>query len=378
MFLFERLFGLAAYMTILILVCFLLVKTNLSLKASLRFYLLCLCIMAFFYKPYVTADLYRIYEKVDYFSTIPFVEFWRHFIVGSDTPAARLLYWCIGKIGVKALLPTYSAFVCYSLIFYVINKTSELFSISKRNVACVLFFVMTTSIYISVIGGIRMMTSICFIMFGYFRGTVEKKFGIIDILFYVISILTHSMSFVIIGICILVSLFDSGRKALQRIGYVLIIAVAGVALSANISTTVNNLYEKFLAYIFGDKHSDSWEYLMGAFIIILLLLSFLEFRPIRKDKNHRLLRSYNTASLLFIVIAVCFCFEFSIFYRFGAQLAVLFSAPAMLVALEERGSKTNSFISRIGFKNAMILLSMIIAAISCTRGSLSSLKFFEL
>ena len=117
---------------------------------------------------------------------------------------------------------------------------------------------------------------------------------------------------------------------------------------------------------------------MGAFIIILLLLSFLEFRPIRKDKNYRLLRSYNTASLLFIVIAVCFCFEFSIFYRFGAQLAVLFSVPSMLVDLEERGSKTNSFISRIGFKNAMILVSIIIAAISCARGALSSLKFFEL
>lgn len=117
MFLFERLFGIAAYMTILILVCFLLVKTNLSRKASLRFYLLFLCVMAFFYKPYVTADLYRIYETIDYFSTIPFAEFWRRFIVGSDIPAARLLYWCIGKTGVKALLPTFSAFVCYSLIF---------------------------------------------------------------------------------------------------------------------------------------------------------------------------------------------------------------------------------------------------------------------
>ena len=169
MFLFERLFGIATYMTILIFVCFLLTKTNLSLKATLRFYLLCLCIMAFFYKPYVTADLYRIYETTDYFTKMPFVEFWRRIIVGSEKPAAYLLYWCIGKTGVKALLPTFSAFVCYSLIFYVINKTSELFAISMRNVACVLFFVMTTSIYISVIGGIRMMISISLIMFSYFR-----------------------------------------------------------------------------------------------------------------------------------------------------------------------------------------------------------------
>lgn len=54
----------------------------------------------------------------------------------------------------------------------------------------------------------------------------------------------------------------------------------------------------------------------------------------------------------------------------GGRLACLSTAKTE--------TRSISFISRIGFKNAMILLSIIIAAISCARGSLSSLKFFEL
>lgn len=378
MFLFERLFGIGTYMLILSLVCFLLEKTNISCRSILRFYLLCLCCMAFFYKPYKTADLYRIYEQMNSFSSINFNSFWKEFAVESSIPIARLMYWFFSKIGINELLPAFSAFFCYSLIFYIIRKTKQIYDISNQTVATVLFFIMTTSMYISVIGGIRMMIALAMITFGYFRMTVEKKIRIIDILFLIASIFIHAMSLVAIGICTVALLFDSDKSIAKKIGYALIVLTAGGIFVTKFSNTVRGVYEKFLVYIMGAKHSDPWEYLMGFFIIITLLLILLETRYIQKTDKYLGVNKSNIAAGLCIVLAIAFCSEFSIFYRFGGHLAVMFAIPAMMVSIEKTKGQSSLLFKGVSLRSVVILLSCIIAVISCTRGSLSSLKFFEL
>lgn len=378
MFFLERIIGISIYMLVLILVCFILVKTNITCKSTLRFYLLCLCIMAYFYKPYVTADLYRIFKQMDYFSTMDFDLFWNDFALGSSIPISRLLFWLFGKTGNNALLPTFSAFFCYSLIFYIIRKTKQLYDISNKTVAIVIFFTMTTSMYISVIGGIRMMIALSMITFSYFRATVEKKITIIDILFLAASIFIHAMSFVVIGIIVLTLLFDSNKNVLKKIGYALVIGIIGGLFVVKFSDTVYGLYQKFLDYVFGDKHSDIWEYLMGFFIIVTLLLIFLEFRYIQKDSVCLKVNKCNFAAVLCISLAICFCFEFSIFFRFGGHLAVMFAIPSMMISLEKTKGKSSLFFKGIDLRTVVVLFSCVIAAISCTRGSLCSLKFFEM
>lgn len=378
MFLFERIFGICTYMLVLIFACFILVKTSISCKSVFRFYLFCLCIMAFFYKPYVTADLYRIFEQMAYFSSLDFDLFWKDYVLNSSSPASRLLFWFFGKTGINALLPAFSAFFCYSLIFYTIRKTKQLFNISNQTVAIVLFHIMTTSIFISVVGGIRMMLALSMITFSYFRATVEKKITVIEILFFIVSTFIHTTSFVAIGIVALTLLFDSNKSALKKIGSAVAIGVIAAVFVVKFSGTAQGLYNKFLDYILGDKHSDMWEYLMGAFITVVLLLVFGEFRHLRKDFDCSNVNKCNLAAVFCVILAICFCFEFSIFYRFGGHLAVMFSIPSMMIALEKTKGKSSVFIRGVDLKTLVILLSCIIAAISCARGSLCSLKFFEL
>ncbi len=378
MFLFERSFGFGVYMLILLCVCVLLTKTSAACKPILKFYIICLCVMAFFYKPYITADLYRIYGIMDFFAEMDFLYFWENFALGDSIPIANLLYWGVGKTGINALLPTFSAFVCYSFIFYIISKTQELFSISKKNVAYVLFFVMTTSIYISIIGGIRMMLALSMIAFSFFRGTVEKKVNILDILLYVLSIFIHAMSLVLIAICFAVIVFDARRSFTRKIAFILIVGGIGLALAPNFSDIISNVYEKVLYYVLGDRYSDIWEYIMGGLIMMLLVILICEYWRIRKEDDCLVLRSYNAATVICMVIAAVFCFEFSIFYRFVGHLAVILSIPMMLVTLEKSNVKPSRAIRETDFKKVMIVLSAIIALISCIRGSLSSLKFFEL
>ena len=378
MFLFERMFGIATYMLILFLVCFLLTKTNISCKSALKFYTLCLCIMAFFYKPYKTADLYRIFQQMEYLSSINFNLFWREFILESSSPVSRLLFWFFGKIGCNELLPVFSALFCYSLIFYIINKTQKQYDISNRTVAVVLFFIMTTSMYISVIGGIRMMIALSMISFSYYRATIEKKIKLIDVLFFIASIFTHAMSFVVFGIIALSLLLDSEKNTFKRLGYIFSIGVIGSIFFIKFSGTVHGLYEKFLEYVLGDKYSDPWEYLMGVLIIISLIAVFFEFNPILRSDKFTEINKYNISAAFCIIFALCFCFEFSMFYRFGGHLAVLFSIPSMMISIERTENNPSLIFKGTNLRSLIIMLSCIIAVISCTRGSLCSLKFFEL
>lgn len=378
MFLLERIFGFGVYMIILLFVCLLLVKTNITCKSILKGYLVCLCIMAFLYKPYITADLYRIFDAMNYFSTMDFQMFWKHYAFETSIPIARLLYWSFGKTGINELLPAFSAFVCYSVLFYIISKTKELYNVSKQNIAIVLFYVMTNSIYISVIGGIRMMLTLCLISFSYFRGTVEKKQGIIDVLFYGISIFIHAMGVVVIALCMLVSLFGSNSSSLKRLGYFFVAGIGSLIFVLNFNSILNGVYQKSVSYILGDMHSDVWEYLMGALILIATTVTFVEFWRETKKEKSCLIKNYNAVAKCCILLAICFCFEFSIFYRFCGHLAVLFSIPTVMYTLERTKGKQSIFIRGIDYRSLLILLSVVIAAISCTRGSLSALKFFEL
>lgn len=376
MFLYERIFGIGTYMFVLIFICLFLTKTNVSCKVITRFYLICLCIMAFFYKPYVTADLYRIYEQMRYFAALEFKQFWMTFAIDSSFPISRLLFWVFGKTGINELLPTFSAFACYSCLFYIVNKTKERYNISRKSVAIVLFYIMTTSMYISVIGGIRMMLALSIIAFSYYRATIEKRITIIDIVIYIVSIYIHAMSIVVIVVCVLVSLFDASKKGLKKVGYILVAGIVGAIFVTQSSSTLNKTYQKFLEFVLGDKHSDTWEYIMGVFIILILFLMFVEFRRICRAEDYRQIKKMNLVSILSVLIAVCFCFEFSIFYRFGTHVAVLFSIPSMMVSLEKTRGRASVFLAKIDYRSIVILLSLIVAAISCTRGSLSSLKFF--
>lgn len=378
MFIFERIFGFSVYMLILLFVCFLLTKTNATCKSIFKIYIVSLCTMAFFYKPYITADLYRIYKTMNFFAEMNFSYFWENFMFTSSTPVARILYWIVGKTGINALLPAFSAFICYSFIFYIINKTQELFLVQKKNVAYVLFFVMTTSIYISVIGGIRMMLALSMIAFSYFRGTVEKKVNFFDILLYGLAIFIHAMSLVLIVICFSVAVLDAKKSLAKKI--IMIFAAGGIGLIflTDFSNITSNVYEKALEYILGDRHSDVWEYIMGIIIMIILMILLREYRYIRKDDDCLALRSYSVVNVICILIALVFCFEFSIFYRFVGHVAVILSIPMMLVTLKKTNGKPCRTISKMDFRSVLLVMSTIVALISCTRGSLSSLKFFEL
>ena len=68
MFLTERAISLATYAIVLLISCSLMNRVaRKQYKIILFFYLIVICVFAFNYKPYFTADLYRLREYMEYY-----------------------------------------------------------------------------------------------------------------------------------------------------------------------------------------------------------------------------------------------------------------------------------------------------------------------
>lgn len=365
-------------MSVLLVACWFLSTTTARTRSVLGLYLAALCIMAAFYKPYETSDLYRTYIQMEFFGEMGFREFWLDYAMSSSAPVARLLFWCVAKTGVYSILPVLSALICYSLLFRIIIKAERRFAISKETTANMLFFVMSASIYISVIGGIRMMLAFSMITFCFYRSTVDKKFNLIDIAVYAVAILSHATAIVVFVLCMVVLIFGSGYSFRRKFVLLVFVGSLGTFFVVSFPSAIFEIFEKASGYITGDQYSDNWEYIMGALIIMLLLLVFLEYRKLNPEDKPAAIKPFNAMAIICMTISLVFSFEFSIFYRFGAHFALIFAIPAMLVTLEKTRGRSSHIFRRIEFRSVMLVFGVLIALLSCSRGSLSSLKFFEL
>ncbi|MBR5239722.1 MAG: EpsG family protein [Clostridia bacterium] len=377
MFLVERLIGVSIYSYILIMMCLLIAFTNIKCKNILRLYLLLLGGMGFFYLPYITADLYRTYDFMRWYATFSFPDFYETLVVTSSVPASRIYFWFIGKTGIVELLPFISAIISYSLIFYTLEKSRKRFSISRQNFAIALFFLMSGSIYISVIGGIRMMLALSMIFFCFYRETVEKKKNpILHIPLYIIAVFMHDMALIVLAIRILASVFDKRKSPAKKLFILLGIGVMFLAAIVLFRYKLESVFEKSTNYLTDSGYYDIWEYLMGGIYIIFFLFLVIKFKTIKKQYLE--LSSYYIAAGIGSLFAIICCYDFSIFYRCIGHVVPILIMPTLMIVLEKNGEKPTGRFKVVSIQCVVLLFSLILLFIGGTRGSLSALKFFEI
>lgn len=376
MFIIERLIAVCIYGYALAFICMLISFSNISYKALIRVYTVILVVMAFFYVPYVTADLYRINEMMLTYSAYEFSDFLRLFVSGSTTPVAAVLYWMVGKTGVPELLPAFSAAVCYSCIFYIFLNVCERQKVSRRNIAVMLMFIMSVGTYIFVIANIRTMLGICLIMFCFYRESVERKRSFLHIPLYAAAALLHNFCVVIIVFEAFVLLLDRRISPARRWIYFVIEAGVGCFLLFSMGGAVESIFSKAMDYIAGDQYTYFWEYLIGA--VIWILGAYIVYQVKKNRERDPSLTGVEIFLTLCIAVAGVFCFEFTIFHRLITFAAVILTIPLLPPMLE--GSPLKSLSRKLSFSTQQIFTaaSLFMLLISCTRGSLCSLKFFVL
>ncbi len=374
MFLLERLFGIGVFAYFLALALLLICRTSIKLRQILIFYGGALTVMGFFYLPYVSADLYRIREMAQEFATYHFQDFLL-LHGGSSTLLARIFYWAVGKTGVLGLIPAVAAALTYSCLFYILLRSADIFRLERSAVACILLFEMATGNYMMVISNIRTMIAIAFIGLCFFRETVEKKWRLWHLILYGLAAALHNFAIVLIAMRMVVAVFGSGGSMLRRLGLSLLIAAVPAFLILTGNPLVDRLLDKAEFYLDSESFSYIWEYLTGAMTLAAQALVLLFFRKYCRESVPKLYDSWLFTGMSILCAAVL-CFSFTIFHRLATFAAPVWIMPVMAKTLAQdnpapRGAKNWNRYALLGLSALSLVLNLL-------RGSLCSLKFFEL
>lgn len=372
MYIIERLIGVGVYAFTLVLVCFFLACSTLDCKAVLRVYTAALCVMAFCYEPYVTADLYRIYAMVREFARWSFLDFLQQFVVGSAIPSARLFYWCVGKTGIPRLLPAAACLICYRCLFYMAIQTMRREQISRVELAAAVFFFMSTGNYMMLVSNIRTMVALSLIAVCLYRESVEGKYRLAHLLAYLTAATMHSVGAVLVVLRLVFLLLDGHLTRGKRLICAGLLCACGWWARPLLRSTAADIAEKFRAYVLGNQYSYRWEYAIAA--VALCVELWVLYRMRRSGTRRTEYAALCRFSGVCIGAALVFWFEFSIFYRLVNCLVSMLMVPPLMSVLRdarERGSGAAACAAVAAVSGCLLVLV-------CCRGSLCGLKFFVL
>ena len=135
-----------------------------------------------------------------------------------------------------------------------------------------------------------------------------------------------------------------------------------------------DVIEKMLYYLFEKSYTDVWEYTIGVLILFLFIILFLKFRRL-DTYDFREAIPMSTGAVVAAVMSIVFINVFSLFYRLIGHIVPLLSIPMIMITLERSELKEGRF-RQLTLQSIVLIFSIFILALSMSRGSMSSLKFF--
>lgn len=343
-------------------------------KVILWTYLICLVFFAYVYKPWITADLYRLHFWCENAwcqeSWSGLWDYLRH----SSTPMWYFFSWAIYQLTHDLnWIQTVACLLGFGCIIYVISDTIERNDVRGTKRAFILFFVMAIgTFYLEMISGIRSMLGLSIIFFCMYREIIQKKSILLDIPLYVFAAFMHPAALVLVTARILLFMFESKNVLYRLFCFPIVILIVVLSLYyANfyIDSAINKAIEYSTSE---NEYSYIWEIIIG--LIEQLQLYFILYKYGKQEKKYSY--DYNLfwkISLIIGIVSLCAMpFSYAIFRRYTI-IASLCSIPLL-----GRLCSSLSPYSKKFFMQAMWLLSLIIFALSCIRGDLCGYKFFVL
>lgn len=367
----ERLVGVGCYFVVLLIMYNALknAKNYRSVKQILNVYLLILCVMAFFYIPAESADLYRWRELSKGWYKLEFDKF-ADLMWNSNTPMSYLMIYLCQFTGIKGVLPAVCSFIFFSNVFYVLKDLCKNHSVLPENIAVVLFFFMSSGCFLEAIAGVRCFVALSILSRCFYDEFVNEKSISKTIVFEIIAALMHTMALAILIIRLFFMLVQRSNTFLKRIANFFLSCVFIVLIYQYGRMYIEAASDKAEGYISADStYSYLWEYIIGIATIFIIFIVMTCIK--RKEIDKRVKNLYVFISI-FVVICLLFSFfEYNIFHRLVCFVSILV-LPLVSSALNDEKMNIHKV------KNTIYILSFIILVIACGRGNLCGYKFFLL
>ena len=366
MFLTARLFGIFTYIFVMVIFLLLTKYTKRTqTKYVLFFYLVSLSTIAYFYVPFITADVYRHSINAKSLSLMPWYEFWD--IIKNLTSGISFLFYFRYFAD---YLSTATCFIIYGIIFYMIYNFSNKQNASKSIITLVLFWIMTNDFYLVSISNIRSYISAILVVFCIYREMFHNKFGIVNIFLYLCAIEMHSMGIVFVVFRFGAYLFMKGQLTIFKIilfNVVIFIVVMGKSFYLPL---LNFSIVKLEAYYSDIGYDYIWErviFIIQTIVQIYVLLKAFKYQ-IFKDK----IFAYYKSIIVMAVIILVLCHLRVPYVQRWIFFSAILEIPLLIELL-----RVEKELNRTNIKNFLITTSIITFIFVCSRGNLCGLKFWE-
>lgn len=365
MYLYARIFAIFVYIIFMGLFYLLISKIKCTQRNILFVsYLIVLIVFAYIYTPDSHQDLFRIWEHckllASYRADVFFIT-----MLKSGMPIACLVYRMVGLTALYQILPMSACILTYGSVFYIISSYSKKRKISGKTVAITLLFVMTMDFFVPVISNLRSYIATALIVFCIYREEFEKKFNVINVVLYIISIGIHLISviFVLLRLINYIANKNSIYKRKTLKDFVIILCVGGIYLIYRYFGS--SVLYRFTSYLFGDTYWYSWEYII---CVIQLINSAYVYILARKFRLNAIFSKgyWKMYSSSLIALVFC-CINFSFFMRWTFFFCLM-ELPVYLEVIEVKKRKNE--------RRILVLNSIIILFLTMSRGFLCGLKFW--
>ena len=365
MYLYARIFAIFVYIFFMGVFCLLISKIKCKQRNILFVsYLIVLIVFAYIYTPDKQQDLSRIWDYCKLLSSCTPASFMVA-ISKSSMPVMCFIYRWVGLTATYQILPISACTVTYGIVFYVIGKYSEKKKLSKVTVSIGLLFIMTMDFFVPVISNLRSYIATALIVFCIYREEFEKKFNVINVVLYIISIGIHLISviFVLLRLINYIANKNSIYKRKTLKDFVIILCVGGIYLIYRYFGS--SVLYRFTSYLFGDTYWYSWEYII---CVIQLINSAYVYILARKFRLNAIFSKgyWKMYSSSLIALVFC-CINFSFFMRWTFFFCLM-ELPVYLEVIEVKKRKNE--------RRILVLNSIIILFLTMSRGFLCGLKFW--
>lgn len=379
MFLTERIVSLLTYAVVLMVTYFLIGRVaRKQYKGVLLVYALILALFAFNYKPYITADLYRLRE---------YVEYWIHkdwtgvvkYALKSTTPSWVLYSYTISKLGNINWLQTITCLWCFGNVFYIISHEIERHGIEGKYRSELLFYIMAVgAFYLQTISGIRSMLGISIAAFCLYRETVEKKSIVSHLPLWLFAALIHTSTMVLVISRFLFLLVQS-RGITKKILMSAVIFVLAIFSYKYLGGYISGSFEYGQNYLNNTKeYTYIWEIVIGLIETFetIFVLNKYRTKTVESDieaEEYGLKNLYLFTLIWTVVSVISLPFSYAVFRRY-TMLCTVTSIPLVAFLFDTDMEKSES----IRTFRILFGLSLFIFALSGVRGDLCGYKFFVL